>query len=1632
MAKSNYPDKLDTSIEIPAVRDNIVEVGSDVINSIRTAIFQIERTLGINPQGVAGNTVASRLNKSLDSNGNIIKEAITSSGLLSGPISDKDVSKTAAIKESKLDLVYPTTLLQDEISQISSQLDLIEAAVSDLSTTLAVHINPLAVNRHKGIAINIEAISDVGSDTGITSLENTTSQGAFESLFSSHINYDGTGISADNRSHLSNQIFFDNNNVSTYIASNDAQGAIEDLVVAVVGQSDIHQNRFHSNSIEKSSIFYDANNINRGRGLVLDEAASYTQSILSSDSNISRVFLTNSPLKPAASIEISDILVISDGDITTDYQIFQANESSDGLSIDSVDVYGRFPEDSAAGITASIYRNKNRESSYSGLLLTVRENKSLDGTSYTNADVIQVSNPSATSVVTRLSKPQEITSSNRYIKISVDGAANITLDLFDADLATTTISQNLNSIIKKLNEQFSENRLSVSAYRVDYDDLRKSEIAIVHAIGNSSSSEHTIKISRGSDDCIDSVGFSHIEDITMVADIGNSFYIQGTGYNNLAILLDELNLTLTPGTSEILTGNVNPVELGIKIGDIISITGSTSDDGTYVISSVSSNTIIVNRNQLPSAEWVSSSSVTTRFVVYSDSASLNGIAFKASLGPSSILAIFEVFLDKNRSVNFNEILTYESEIFLGSENLASPCDVFGNTEVYTEASPGSLLFEKADADPADSEILVSLDGGRKVSINHVTSDYVEVYSGKYNIKLLVFIRSSDTISNKINTDGSFSISLYGFKAINKEENILLGKVLYEAGNSRISGFGEDYPRPFRDLRLGATGSKDLGSDVKDEYLIKPHFEKRSNGVVEGLEVYGADGTGSTYTVNISAGICYVKGKRFEISEYENYITDIEAGSPTPVVDKFYVAVDEYGQIVFSPADPVSCACSLDPSSYCILAAVENNTVTVESIDLRLFINDLDFKLLNSITVSPQAGMGHFTEIPKALRYAKRFSEIFPGAGTPTVHLKSGVHKIFVDHGVDFASATAQIKNQKRYEQGFWVNFPVNITGEGESTVIDIVHYYSDSPSLDNRTSDGTNMFGTITVAGPGMSSDLPIGGADVISSGYVNFSNFKLRMCRIGIIDALSYDGNSINFGVNINNVIFDFSEKETFDNNNSGVNMVLRDLTSGDDVGNLSIRNSKFLNSNIAFRATDVEHYFNIIISNNYFGSFEALSVGVNNEYAILCTGSGHIFDVDDCPNINNVFIQGNTTDAQHIDEDENYIWGDRVSANLVVGNNVGIKTSSPENALHVDGKVYIESAASASPSAPESGSLIIGTKLGTHIALDSNDIMARNGLLTDLSNLHLNRQGSAQVVIGEDVFAPTATTVFRTGGGAEVDGNLTVGNSSGDNYITTGVNNVSSPTLSIYGRDSSVPTTETLLIQQDNDAVLSAFTAMRIADDGSWGDIFKVAGSGIFAAPLGIRSPHVEIRSTLYLGSIDFSDDEAWLMLNGSTQNYISVPAITSDLNIQHRVDPASNRIFVRVLGSLHTEDILTAGSKLFKIDHPDPSKKDDYHLCHTSVESPTAGDNIYRFSKQLLVGDNHLDLPDYYKFLNKDTMVWVSPVEHFGRGWGKHMGDEENKIKVCVDQDGIYNILVIGTRKDALATKYWKGPERLKESK
>lgn len=116
-------------------------------------------------------------------------------------------------------------------------------------------------------------------------------------------------------------------------------------------------------------------------------------------------------------------------------------------------------------------------------------------------------------------------------------------------------------------------------------------------------------------------------------------------------------------------------------------------------------------------------------------------------------------------------------------------------------------------------------------------------------------------------------------------------------------------------------------------------------------------------------------------------------------------------------------------------------------------------------------------------------------------------------------------------------------------------------------------------------------------------------------------------------------------------------------------------------------------------------------------------------------------------------------------------------------------------------------------------------------------------------------------------------------------------------------------------------------------------------------------------------------------------------------------------------------------FKIPHPNPKKNDSHYLIHSFVESPTAGDNIYRYEVESVNGVAEIQLPDYFKYLNENTQIWVNGKNNFGNGYGE-INDELTKITIHTNIDGEYNVLAIGTRKDEHAKKHWKGAETLKE--
>jgi hypothetical protein len=126
----------------------------------------------------------------------------------------------------------------------------------------------------------------------------------------------------------------------------------------------------------------------------------------------------------------------------------------------------------------------------------------------------------------------------------------------------------------------------------------------------------------------------------------------------------------------------------------------------------------------------------------------------------------------------------------------------------------------------------------------------------------------------------------------------------------------------------------------------------------------------------------------------------------------------------------------------------------------------------------------------------------------------------------------------------------------------------------------------------------------------------------------------------------------------------------------------------------------------------------------------------------------------------------------------------------------------------------------------------------------------------------------------------------------------------------------------------------------------------------------------------------------------------------------------------------DAFTKVSGSFTIPHPDPAKKNTHTLSHNFVESPSAGENIYRYQISTQNCQATFELPSYYKFLNKNTITKVSPVDTFGTGYAI-LDSGMNCVTFTSNCDGAYNVLLIGTRKDYDAERSWCGAEPYRDS-
>lgn len=129
---------------------------------------------------------------------------------------------------------------------------------------------------------------------------------------------------------------------------------------------------------------------------------------------------------------------------------------------------------------------------------------------------------------------------------------------------------------------------------------------------------------------------------------------------------------------------------------------------------------------------------------------------------------------------------------------------------------------------------------------------------------------------------------------------------------------------------------------------------------------------------------------------------------------------------------------------------------------------------------------------------------------------------------------------------------------------------------------------------------------------------------------------------------------------------------------------------------------------------------------------------------------------------------------------------------------------------------------------------------------------------------------------------------------------------------------------------------------------------------------------------------------------------------------------------------------GTKQFEIPHPNPPKKYTHVLRHGAVESPTAGDTLYRYyidikgdiAEVKMVGSEEvltltviqtvgvfklsITLPDYWIHLNINDQTFVNADEHFGNGFGKVNYTNET-LELTFGSIGKYNVALYGTRND-----------------
>lgn len=969
---SIYPEDFDSDLEIPRVDQNVSEISGDVINSLRDAIFAIQKTIGLNSQGNKP-SFSERVNVSIDSNGRIKSDALSSLGLLTLPVLDKHIGINAGIQESKLALTYNTTTLKNLIDSLRTDVTGINNGLTATTSTLTLHTSGLGYF-HDGYHIKINTDDSVG----IAGLESLTVGDALNEL--SGILVSGTNtrlphIDLDLPSaikHKASGIFVDTTGFVTIDrTADDVQAVIDDLDTNAGILGVTHLDSFHANGVLKE--INSGTNYNSSLKLLGPIAG------VSYSKGTSVIQIPGVTSFASLGVKTGDIveIVIQTGIADTGtFRIREIGPLSSAeslgdlpsLSSDELAIFHIFSEDQTGidNVTINIYRPASDSSEFAPLACAVRNNETIP-------DTISVLNPGAA----------------RAVSVGFNGSI-LTMDGYEI------------------------------AIRAGIDATNYRELVIPHL--------HYNRLGTDVADPVDATSVAErINAFVSDPDLGHHFPI--TAYRAGNELIIAHNLVGEEFTIEVVGGYTGNYALGFDVygADVVGKTLVGNESSSYAVNGkllTSLNTVFTGTVQISS----DSSSFT---LLDENGAVANPLLY--GIGPGSVMHVLDhPVVDENGS--YTLFTANSTTVYLfNPESISAPASPTTFSVMFTAADMQLSVLEGVETDLGLVQILVDSDGqtllhqrlmygtglGAAVEIVGLSSSFPigEVYvlttedSGFINFNIVADSIAGDTIKVDSNFKGSFK--LYHPNATDYFVVKIISGVLLGTGIEIVS---VNNPIPSDEAMLLCTAhfngtlsvtnlidNRLFGNisegQVRDDFIEtfsqRPVAELRSNGVVRGFDIMDlpyVDLVTGMVALPLRGGVAYINGVRVSVQTQKVVVPSYDSSGNLIVNARRIVGINDFGSLQLLSDDLgeiITDGYNASAVFGKMLPLYQFNIVNggIENIiDIRKFINNLDDKI-ELIVDESNSVVGNFRSLEGALLYA----ENYPGHETLTIKIINSVY-----------------------------------------------------------------------------------------------------------------------------------------------------------------------------------------------------------------------------------------------------------------------------------------------------------------------------------------------------------------------------------------------------------------------------------------------------------------------------------------------------------------------------------------------------------------------------------------------------------------------------------------------------------------